>query len=72
MSRDKVAQLARMEGKELMEMLEGATFDGSSPGICMNEGCDYTAEVEPDQDSGFCERCNTNTVKSCLVLAGII
>src|SRR5271170_5821266 len=21
-----------------------------SPGICANDGCDYTAEVEPDQD----------------------
>jgi hypothetical protein len=38
----------------------------------MNAGCDYTAEMEPDQDRGWCEVCNTNSMKSALVLAGII
>ena len=46
--------------------------DSVSPAICMNEGCEYTAEMEPDQDRGFCEVCETNTMVSALVLAGII
>lgn len=41
-------------------------------GICTNPSCDYTTEVEPDQSHGFCEICETQTVKSCAVLAGII
>jgi hypothetical protein len=55
-----------------MEMLEHATFDSVSPGICMNEGCDYSTEVEPDQDRGWCEECQEGSVKSALMLAGII
>jgi hypothetical protein len=38
----------------------------------MNEGCDFVTDVEPDQDAGWCELCNTNTVKSGLMLAGLI
>lgn len=68
----KLDKLAEIEGLDVMEMLEGATFEGRSPGICTNKGCDYTTEVEPDQDSGYCEECDTNTVKSCLILAGLI
>jgi hypothetical protein len=40
--------------------------------ICVTDGCDYTCEMEPDQDRGWCEVCSTNTVKSALVLAGLI
>jgi len=35
----------------------------------MNEGCDYTAEMEPDQDAGYCEECRTNSMQSALILA---
>lgn len=45
-----------------------ALVDGVAPGICMNPECDYTTEVEPDQDAGHCEACGTNTVKSGLSL----
>jgi len=55
-----------------MDMLEEAMFDSVSPGICMNEGCDYTTEVEPDSRDGWCEGCGTNSVKSALILGGII
>ena len=51
-------------------MYESAITDGTCPGIC--EKCEeYTTEYEPDQDAGFCEECETNTVVSCLILAGI-
>jgi len=38
------------------------------PGICMNPGCDYTTEVEPDQCAGWCEECSSPTVKSVIEL----
>ena len=69
---EKLDLLADIEGMEVMEMLEQATFDSVSPGICMTPGCTYTTEVEPDQPHGWCEECNKGTVKSALLLAGII
>lgn len=68
----KLKDLGEIEGMEEMEMLEKATFDSVAYGICVNEDCDYTIEIEPDSTDGWCPECETNTVKSCLVLAGII
>jgi hypothetical protein len=56
----------------LEELLAKGTFDSLSPAICMNVGCNYTTEYEPDQDKGWCGDCNTNTVKSALIIVGII
>ena len=42
------------------------------PGICTTEGCDYTVGVEPDCVEGWCEACDTPSVQSCLILAGVI
>jgi hypothetical protein len=70
---DKLRILADAEGfSDVQAMLEKATFDSVAHGICMNEGCDYSVEIEPDACDGYCDECGTNTVKSCLVLAGII
>jgi len=69
---EKLKRLADVEGMDEMELLEEATFDSVAKGICTNSGCDYTTEVEPDQDAGWCELCETPTVKSCLILAGMI
>jgi hypothetical protein len=69
---DKLNQLADLEGMEVDEMLEQATFDSVAKGICTNPDCDYTTEVEPDQTEGYCEACGTQTVQSCLILAGLI
>ncbi len=69
----KLQRLAEIEGfTDVMELLEANAFDSVVPGICMNDDCDYSDGVEPDSDSGWCENCNANTVKSCLVLAEII
>jgi hypothetical protein len=38
----------------------------------MNEDCDLTCEMEPDQDAGYCEECRTNSMQSALILAGLI
>lgn len=71
--RSKLAKLAEIEGFPSVEaLIEGAVFDSVSPAICLNADCDYTAEMEPDQDAGFCEVCRTQSVSSALVLAGII
>ena len=68
----KLAALSDAEGTSLLAMLANVSFDSVAPSICMNEGCDYTTETEPDQREGWCEECETNTVQSCLVVAGII
>lgn len=69
----KLDKLAEIEGfDDIMDMLEQYSCDSIVPGICINEDCEYTTEVEPDSRSGYCEECKTRTVKSCLVLAGII
>lgn len=68
----KADDLARIEGKPIETLVAAASFDGDSKGICINEGCEYTTDVEPDQQHGYCEKCQTNTVKSICVLVGII
>ena len=69
----KLDRLVESEGyTDVLDLLSAVIADSVSPGICMNADCDYTTEVEPDQDRGYCESCGTNSVKSALVLAGII
>ena len=69
----KLDKLIEIEGYASLEELAEAVFsDSVSPGICMNAGCDFTTEVEPDQNRGWCEQCSTNTVTSAVVLAGLI
>lgn len=69
---EKLQSLAEIEGMDVMDMLEEATFDSVAPGICTNEGCDYSTNVEPDADGNLCEDCETESVVSCLILAGLI
>lgn len=69
---EKLNTLAQIEGLGVMAMLEKATFDGIAKGICVHPGCDYTTDVEPDMDAGYCEVCGNQTVKSCLVIAGVM
>lgn len=72
----KLLRLMEEEGyDDMMEFLEDCTYDKfpvGVPAICMDPDCDYTTEMEPDQDRGWCEVCEKNTVKSALVIAGII
>lgn len=73
MNSSKLDRLAELEGYEdSILMLEDATFESIVPGICTNEMCDYTADIEPDCREGHCMSCNTYTVSSCLVLGGLI
>ena len=73
LSRAKLSKLIESEGFENLEkMLQATVFDSVSPGICVNPECNYTVEVEPDQNRGWCEACGTQTVHSALILAGFI
>ena len=73
LERQKLATLCTIEGFEsLDQLLETTALDSVSPAICMTEGCNYACEMEPDQDRGWCEECRSNTMKSALILAGVI
>jgi hypothetical protein len=76
LDRQKLGMLANVEGyASLDDLLEAAALDSVSPAICVNPDnpqCNYSCEMEPDQDRGWCEECSRNTMKSALVLAGII
>lgn len=66
----KLRKLTDIEGYEdTFDMLEAVTLDSVAPGICTNPNCDYSCNVEPDSENGYCEECETNTVTSCLILA---
>ncbi len=69
----KLMRLCEIEGYEnAHDLIHAAAFDTVCPAICMTEGCEYTAEMEPDQTEGYCASCGGNTMVSALVLAGII
>ncbi len=68
---DKLNTLIELEGfEDDLALAAAGVLDENHPGICMNEGCNATYDYEPDQDRGWCEECQTNTVKSGLVLMG--
>ena len=69
----KLATLARDFGfTDTDALLEAAVHDSVCPAICVREGCDYTADMEPDQREGYCEVCGGQTVQSALILAGLV
>jgi hypothetical protein len=69
----KLQKLLEIKGyTNVTELLAACITDSVSPAICCNPDCNYTAKMEPDQDRGFCEECQTNSMKSALVLAGVI
>jgi hypothetical protein len=64
-------ELVASYGHETLEDFLGEWgLDSVVPGICPD--CGYTTEYEPDQEAGWCEECEANTVVSALVLAGLI
>lgn len=69
----KLMRLCEIEGYgNAHDLIQAVALDTVSPAICMTEGCEYTAEMEPDQHEGYCESCGGNTMVSALVLAGFI
>lgn len=69
---DKLDQLASNWGMSRDELLGSYVLDSVAPAICMNPGCDFSTEYEPDQDGGWCDECGTRSVVSALVLAGVM
>ena len=76
MRRAKLKKLCDIEGfDDETPLFAAAISDSMCPAICCNPenpDCDYTAEMEPDQDRGWCEECGAPTMVAALVLAGII
>ena len=73
LSHPKLVALAETEGyAEVVDFLEDYALDSIVPAICMAPDCDPTADLEPDQRAGFCEACGRASVKSGLVIAGMI
>jgi hypothetical protein len=72
----RLAKLVEIEGfEDETALFAAAMSDSVCPAICCNPDnpeCDYTAEMEPDQDRGWCEVCERGTLVSGLVLGGII
>jgi hypothetical protein len=69
----KLQKLLELEGfSDDLEFGERYVYESTVPGICMNPNCDAIFEYEPDQNEGWCDECETHTVKSGLILMGII
>ena len=69
----KLQILAEIEGYDSVDaMLEAAAFSGIVPAICTKGVCDYAESLEPDGTCD-CEDCGgVDTVRSCLLIAGLI
>ena len=65
---NKLETLSEIEGLSVEEMMGIGVTDGGCPSICMNEGCDATYDYEPDSTTGWCDACETNSVKSAIEL----
>ena len=57
--------------KGVLEMLDHYVTDSIVPGIC-TICLGIESSCEPDADANMCSECETETVKSILVLAGVI
>ena len=68
----KLDELARIMDMTVAAFIEEYALESVVPAICMNDGCDFTADLEPDQREGFCEECRTESLRSGIVLAGLI
>lgn len=68
---NKACLIADKLGRDIDDLLEEAVCDSVCPGICTY--CNEVREdCEPDLSDGYCEECKTHTVKSILVLTGLI
>jgi hypothetical protein len=69
----KLMKLCQAEGLEgIDDLMALSVCDSLCPAICMTEGCDHVAQMESDQEEGYCEACGGNTMTSVLVLAEMI
>jgi len=59
-------------GGDVQAMLEDGSTDGSAVAICTSCEEVYGERLEPDATDCECEECETPTVQSVLILAGVI
>jgi len=57
-------------GEDLGEFLDEYGVADIVPGICW--GCGNIERVEPDQQRGWCGACKRNSIRSALILAGVL
>lgn len=73
---DKLMEIEGYEGLDgLNALFEACITDSVCPAICCNPDnpeCNYTEEQEPDATRGWCPECRRNTMKSALVLGGLV
>jgi hypothetical protein len=68
----KIQYLLDNEGFESEEaIMEQGVMDSVILGICVNDGCNYTTDVECDSTDGWCECCEENSVVSAAALVGL-
>lgn len=73
LGQSKIEDLLEAEGyRDHFEFMEDFIIESVVPGICMTPECGCTTSVEPDCENGWCELCGDQTVKSGLVLMGIM
>lgn len=70
----KLETLAKIEGFPNVDdfLNRWEMHDSVIPAICTNVGCNYSDGKEPDSTNGYCEACDTTTMQSALILAGLI
>jgi len=67
--KQKLDQLIDTEGYDSIEdFAQESFFDSVVLGICAHPHCDYTTDVEPDQQAGWCEVCDDTSVISGMEL----
>ena len=65
--------VAKAEGfSTVASLLDRYVIDGCVPGICVTCGETIETSCEPDAEDIPCDACGTRTVRSILVLAGIV
>lgn len=58
---------------DVAAFLEDYAYESVVPGKCMSAECGWViTRCEPDLTNGWCEGCGQQTVKSSLVLIGIV
>ena len=65
--------LADQWGMDPWSLVEAYAMESVVPAICANLDCEeYSTELEPDCNAGFCNCCGESSMVSCMVLAGVI
>jgi hypothetical protein len=56
--------------RDVPELIDRYLFKEACPAICLT--CGHIAEKRPDALAGWCAICDTDTMRSAMVLAGVL